>query len=106
MPGLASRAEEGTSIWGRHIQAPGKLASWRSRQRRAGPLAARLRSPDKLRVWPLMLQLSQLPAGFYPWLLPGKKNPSSFTKTWFEIFLLCSGRTTQITSDEERRKWN
>lgn len=85
MPGMANRAEEGTSICDRHIQAPGKLASLRNRQCHAGPLAARLCSPDKLSIWALMLQLSQL-SGENPWLLLGKKIPPSSPKCGLKSF--------------------
>ena len=57
---MAKRAEEGTSICARQIQAPGKVASSRTPQRHAGPLAARLRSLDKLSTGASMLWLSQL----------------------------------------------
>lgn len=86
MPGMANRAEEGISICDSHVQAPGKLASLRNLQHHAGPLAARLRLPDKLGIWALMLQLSQLSRGFYPWLLLGKKIPPSSPKCGLKSF--------------------
>lgn len=83
MAGMANGAEEGTSIWERLIQAPGKLASV---QHHTGALAARLCSPDKLSIWALMLQLSQLSGGFYPWLLLGEKIPPSSPKCGLKSF--------------------
>lgn len=101
---MANRAEQGTSVCAGHGQAPGKLAPMGNRQRHAGPLAARLGSPDKLGIWALMLRLSQLSRGFLSLAAAGKENPSFFTRMWFEIFLLCSARTMKIISDEEGRK--